>query len=134
MNWPACGEVDIFENGGSNPAQITGSLHAPGYNAGSALHGRYNKPTGSFADGFHVYALEWQPSGMRWLVDEVPFAWRTPKGLADIYKTWDFDHPMYAILNLAVGGIFDGDPDAATPMPSQMLIDYVKVSAFRPAP
>jgi beta-glucanase (GH16 family) len=133
VNWPACGEIDIFELGGSKPTLITGSLHATGYSGGSALHGNYTKQSGSFADGFHVYALEWQADGMRWLVDEVPYAWRTPQGLANTYKTWAFDHPMYVIVNLAVGGLYDGNPTDATPMPSQMLVDYVKVSKFVPA-
>ena len=130
VQWPACGEVDIFELGGSNPKLITGSLHATGYSAGSALHGRYTKESGSFADDFHVYALEWAADGMRWLVDEVPYAWRTPQGLAQRGATWQFDKPMFIILNLAVGGIYDGDPNAGTPMPSQVIVDYVKVSTL----
>ena len=38
-----------------------------------------------------------------------------------------FDHPYYLILNLAVGGIFLGNPDAKTPFPAEMLVDYVRV-------
>jgi beta-glucanase (GH16 family) len=132
VQWPQCGELDILELRGSNPTSITGSLHAPGYSGTKALHGDYTKTTGSFADGFHVFAVEWQADGIRWLVDDVPFAWRTPQGLQNIFQKWDFDHPMYIILNLAVGGIYDGDPTAATPMPSQMLVDYVKVSRLVP--
>jgi beta-glucanase (GH16 family) len=133
VGWPKCGEVDIFELGGSQPARITGSLHAPGYFAGSALHDRFTKEAGTFADDYHVYALEWAADGMRWLVDEQPYGWRTPKGLQSLYQTWAFDHPMFIILNLAVGGIYDGDPNAATPMPSTLLVDYVKVSKLVPA-
>ena len=132
VGWPACGEADIFELGGSTPALITGSLHAPGYSESNALHGRYTKPTGTFADDFHLYALEWTSDGMRWLIDEVPYAWRTPQGLANNFQVWAFDHPMFIILNLAVGGVYDGPVDATTPMPSQFSVDYVKVSKLNP--
>ena len=132
--WPKCGEVDIVELGGSQPARITGSFHAPGYNAGNALHGRLTKTFGSFADDFHVFAFEWAADGARWLVDEVAFTSRTPQGMAEAGFTWIFDQPMYMILNLAVGGIYDGDPDSATPMPSSFVVDYVKVSKLVPIP
>jgi beta-glucanase (GH16 family) len=41
---------------------------------------------------------------------------------------WPFDSgPGFIILNLAVGGDWPGSPDAGTPFPSQMLVDYVRV-------
>jgi beta-glucanase (GH16 family) len=47
-------------------------------------------------------------------------------------KRWVFDHPMYIILNLAIGGIYDGPPDESTVFPARMVIDYVSVSALDP--
>jgi beta-glucanase (GH16 family) len=132
VKWPDCGEIDILEMAGSAPSSITGSLHGPGYGDTTPFHGDFTLPSGTFADDFHVFALEWTADGMRWLVDEQPFAWRTPQGLANQYSTWIFDQPMYIILNLAVGGIYDGAPNASTPMPSQMLVDYVQVSKLVP--
>jgi beta-glucanase (GH16 family) len=134
VNWPACGEVDILEMRGSAPNVITGSLHGPGYSDTTPFHDNFTLPSGTFADDFHVFALEWTAEGMRWLVDEQPFSWRTPQGMSAAYQTWIFDQPVYIILNLAVGGIYDGDPNASTPMPAQMLVDYVKVSTLVPAP
>ncbi|MEU5281109.1 hypothetical protein AB0G87_32415 [Streptomyces asoensis] len=40
---------------------------------------------------------------------------------------WIFDHPHYVILNLAVGGDWPGPPDAGTPFPARMLVDYVRI-------
>jgi beta-glucanase (GH16 family) len=134
VGWPACGEIDILEMRGSAPNAITGSLHGPGYADTTPFSGDFTLPSGTFADAFHVFALEWTAEGMRWLVDEQPFGSRTPQGLTNQYSTWIFDQPMYIILNLAVGGIYDGDPSASTPMPAQMLVDYVKVSTLVPAP
>ena len=38
-----------------------------------------------------------------------------------------FDQPFYLIMNLAVGGNFGGNPDAATVFPGEMLVDYIRV-------
>jgi beta-glucanase (GH16 family) len=132
VGWPDCGEVDILEMRGSSPSSISGSMHGPNYSGTAALSVDYGLPSGSFADDFHVFALEWTADGMRWLVDEHVFHSRTKQGMADIGKTWVFDQPVFIILNLAVGGFFDGDPDSATVFPSQMLVDYVKVSKLVP--
>jgi hypothetical protein len=40
---------------------------------------------------------------------------------------WVFDHPLFVILNLAVGGNWPGYPDESTPFPQQYIIDYVRV-------
>jgi beta-glucanase (GH16 family) len=34
---------------------------------------------------------------------------------------------MYITLTLAVGGSWPGSPDATTPFPSEMQIDYIRV-------
>ena len=128
VGWPACGELDVFELAGSKPSVITGSMHGPGYSGGSALSAQFNLSPARFADDYHLFALEWSADGVRWLVDERVYHSRTRQGMADIGKTWVFDHPFFMILNLAVGGTFDGDPDPTTEFPSQMLVDYVRVS------
>ena len=38
---------------------------------------------------------------------------------------WDFDKPMYVLLNVAVGG-WAGRPTAAG-YPASMLVDYVRM-------
>jgi beta-glucanase (GH16 family) len=43
------------------------------------------------------------------------------------YGNWVFDQFFYVILNLAVGGNFDGNPQSDTIFPATMLIDYVRV-------
>jgi beta-glucanase (GH16 family) len=42
---------------------------------------------------------------------------------------WPFDagQSNFIILNLAIGGNWPGPPNASTPFPSEMLIDYVRV-------
>jgi len=40
-----------------------------------------------------------------------------------------FDIPFSLILNVAVGGDWPGPPDATTPFPATMVVDYVRVWA-----
>jgi beta-glucanase (GH16 family) len=130
VNWPDCGEVDIFEFGGSREHLVHGTMHGPGYSGSFGLKGSFELKSGSFADGFHVFAVEWAPEGIRWLVDDEPYHARTPAGLQYADVPWVFDQPMYMLLNLAVGGVYDGDPDETTVFPARMVVDYVRVYAL----
>ena len=38
-----------------------------------------------------------------------------------------FNIPFYVIMNLAVGGNFDGNPNGNTVFPGYMQLDYVRV-------
>ena len=51
-----------------------------------------------------------------------------PQGEADL-NPWPapFDKPFQLLINLAVGGRFLGNPDASTPFPAEMEVDYVRV-------
>src|SRR5262249_28220297 len=70
--WPACGEIDIMENIGSQPSTNHGSLHGPGYSGGRALTRTYTLPDGQrFTDDFHVFAIEWSAERIDFFVDDV---------------------------------------------------------------
>ena len=125
--WPARGEIDIMENVGYEPGKIHGSMHGPGYSGDSPLTGAYSLPAGSsFADYFHVFAVEWDPTAVRFYVDDHLYETQTPDSIPSS-KRWVFDHPFFILLNLAVGGQWPKDPDATTQFPQQMLVDYVRV-------
>jgi beta-glucanase (GH16 family) len=128
VGWPASGELDILENVGKEPYTIHGTAHGPGYSGCcSPLQTAYSLPGGQrFADDFHVYALEWEPAELRWYVDDVLYQTRTPADLPPGTR-WVYDHPFFILLNLAVGGVWPGEPDATTVFPQSMLVDYVRV-------
>jgi beta-glucanase (GH16 family) len=127
VGWPNRGEIDVMEILGQDPALVYGSLHGPGYSGGSAINKTYTLPPGqSFADGFHTFAVEWEPNVVRWYVDDQLYQTRTPADLPRGTR-WVYDHPFSIILNLAVGGNFPGSPDPTTRFPAQMKIDYVRV-------
>jgi beta-glucanase (GH16 family) len=124
--WPACGEIDIMENIGKEPSIAHGSMHGPGYSGANGLTGGYTLPSGKFADDFHIFAVEWEASAVRFYVDGNLYETRTPADLP-AGKTWVFDHPFFILLNVAVGGDWPGNPDNTTAFPQNMLVDYVRV-------
>jgi beta-glucanase (GH16 family) len=128
VSWPKCGEIDIMENIGREPGTVHGSLHGPSTSGPTSdASAPFSLPAGqSFADDFHLYAVEWEPGAVRFFVDSNLYATFTqsqwPAG-----GTWAFDHPFFIILNVAVGGDWPGFPDNTTVFPQQMLVDYVRV-------
>jgi beta-glucanase (GH16 family) len=135
VGWPVCGEIDIMENIGKEPAIIHGSIHGPGYigttglEAPYTLSGPLSGPLSGqrrFADDFHIFAIEWDPESVSFYVDKDVYVRRTRGDLKPGWK-WVFDKPFFLILNLAVGGDWPGSPDSTTVFPQSMLVDYVRV-------
>ena len=123
--WPHSGEIDIMELIGSEPETVHGTVHGPGYSAGDGVGASYDHPDGgSFADGFHVYAIDWEPGSITWSVDGVEYNTITPD---DVSGDWVFDQEFFMILNVAVGGEWPGYPDETTEFPQEMVVDYVRV-------
>ncbi len=124
--WPACGEVDIMENIGKEPATVHGTIHGPGYSGSQGIGSPYSLPSGNFSDDFHVFAVEWEPNALRFYVDNNLYATRSPADLPP-GTAWVYDHSFFVILNLAIGGDWPGNPDKTTVLPQKMLVDYVRV-------
>ncbi len=120
--WPTGGEIDIMEHGGSNPFAVSSAYHWGDTPGGPSNYVVQQHSTGeAFPDAFHTYAVEWTPTAIRYFVDDVNHFTVTPD-IAPISQT-----PMNLILNTAVGGWFDGDPDDTTVFPQHFDIDSVRV-------
>ncbi|MGW6599272.1 family 16 glycosylhydrolase [Streptomyces sp. NPDC055036] len=127
VGWPNSGEIDIMENVGFEPSTVHGTLHGPGYSGSGGIGAGYTLPNGqAFADAFHTFAIDWSPNRISWSVDGNVYQTRTPADLGG--RSWVFNKPFFIILNLAVGGYWPGDPNGSTPFPSQLVVDYVRVS------
>ena len=134
--WPGCGEIDIMENIGKEPALVHGTIHGPGYSGANGIGAAYALPDDQrFADDFHLFAVEWEPNAIRFYVDDHLYATRIPTDLPQGTK-WVYDHPFFLLLNVAVGGGWPGNPDPTTVFPQTMLVDYVRVyqRTISPAP
>ena len=83
----------------------------------------------NFHDGFHIYAAEWEEDEIRFYVDDVLHFTVTETSSRPVFET-----PKNIILNLAVGGLFGGDPDGTTVFPQTMDVDYVRVWTRVPEP
>jgi beta-glucanase (GH16 family) len=134
VNWPACGEMDVLErvDGPTTPDTILGSVHGTGFTVGGQLGTIYNFPGGKTAAGWHTYGMIWSKGSVAYYVDDPthPYATYTPANLRGITgAVWPFDdgQSSYLLLDLAIGGSWPGSPNATTPFPSEMLVDYVRV-------
>jgi mannobiose 2-epimerase len=127
VHWPGCGEIDIMENIGREPSIAHGTIHGPGYSGRNGLGSSYALANNQrFADGFHVFAVEWEPNVIRFYCDGNLYKTRTPSDLPAGTK-WVYDHPFFILLNVAIGGAWPGNPDETTVFPQTMLVDYVRV-------
>lgn len=127
VGWPTCGEIDIMENIGREPARVYGTVHGPGYSGAAGLSGHQELPTGQrFSDDFHVFAVDWTQDSITFSADGKPYHHVLKSDLPPGAK-WVFDHPFFLLLNVAVGGQWPGLPDTTSTFPQQMLVDYVRV-------
>jgi beta-glucanase (GH16 family) len=142
--WPQSGEIDIMEFLGQDPKKVFGTVHYGDPYPNNKYQGKdfllYGDET--FADDFHVFAVEWEPGEIRWYVDDVLYSTKTAADIEADGAVWPFDpdasnpdpNLMHLLLNVAVGGNLPGSPDATTLFPNQVEIDWVRVydnSAFK---
>jgi beta-glucanase (GH16 family) len=131
--WAASGEIDIVELVGHEPDRVHGTLHYGGEWPDNIYSGApFVLPSGTFADRFHTFTLEWEEEEIRWYVDgehyQTQTQWRSSGGPFPA----PFNQPFHLVLNVAVGGDWPGRPDARTVFPQSMEVDYVRVYARNP--
>jgi beta-glucanase (GH16 family) len=124
--WPACGELDIMENKGSQPSSSSSAIHGPGYSGNTPFAHSNLLPNGSLADDFHIFGVQWNADAVQFSVDGVVH-YSVSRTELEQRGTSILDRPYFVILNLAVGGNFDGDPKSDAIFPATMLVDYVRV-------
>jgi beta-glucanase (GH16 family) len=125
VGWPSCGEIDILEIRGQNPFQLIGTMHWASSTGTHASFGTSINSPVSLAAGFHTYAIARTSTAIRWYLDGVQYHEANIAG--GINSTQEFQGQFFIILNVAVGGNFVGSPNAGTPFPQQMRVDYVRV-------
>lgn len=126
VGWPACGEIDIMELLGHEPAKSYATLH---YGASTASHGSKSNgntlASGTFYDQFHVFSMEWKQDQIKIFVDNNLLLSVNKSDLGT--APYPFNLPHFFIFNVAVGGNWPGSPDGTTTFPQRMIVDYVRV-------
>ncbi len=138
--WPWCGELDIMEiqakTAGHNGSTIHGGQTDGGtfYEYGG-ISVPVDLPSGqSFDNSFHVFAVQWAPYHLQYLLDGQPYG--------DVYLNsigatdqWPMEQAIDLILSSGVGG--NGGTPNGQGFPSNMTVDYVhysRLSAGAPVP
>ena len=125
-SWPDNGEIDIMEHVGYDEGTIHGTIHTDAYNhmAGTQRSGQIEVPDAT--EIFHVYAIEWTQSEIRWYVDDELYY--TYENGGSGWRVWPFDHPFHMLLNVAIGGTWGGAEGVDNSIfPVQMEMDYVRI-------
>ncbi len=134
VGWPACGEMDVLErvNAAKTPDWNEGSVHGVGFTGDIGLGTVINFPSGQTAADWHTYGMIWSKGTVAYYIDDPAHPYVTYT-TADMKKLngaeWPFDagQSSFILLNLAIGGDWPGAPNASTPFPAEMLVDYVRV-------
>lgn len=121
-SWPP--EIDVMEAFGGKNDKGEGGATSIHY----ATHAKdKSKSCGSWYDtktditkDFHTYGVNWQPDGITYYFDGVPYVSCNPNTEAN--------QPFYMLVNLAVGGdgSWPGVPDASNVWPARMYVDYIR--------
>lgn len=126
--WAASGEIDIMELVGNEPNRVHGTTHFGNTFPGNVQSGSsYTLPSGTFNDEFHVFAVEWEETEIRWYVDGIHYRTQTSWWSGAAPYPAPFDERFHVILNCAVGGNWPGSPNGSTQFPQDFVIDYVRV-------
>ncbi len=131
--WAANGEIDIMEARGRYPYEVGNTVH---FGGNPSTYLAYGAKLQSPISEWHTYGLEWRSDHLSWFVDGVETyrvkntSWHTDSPLGAGNPAAPFDQPFYIVINLAVGGNYDGgvrpDPSFTS---AAMEVDYVRVYA-----
>lgn len=118
--WPECGEIDIMEMIGGRGSEKTGggdaeyfaTVHYPDEATICEDGLRSARLAGkSYCDGYHKFGVLWGKEAISFCIDSL--VWKTIS-IADIPA---FHKSHFLLVNIAVGGDWPGEPDAATQFP-----------------
>lgn len=144
--WATSGEIDIMEGWGSTPEKICGTIHfGDVWPNNTYLTENYTFTENDSTENWHTYAIEWNKDSISWFVDDKLYSTQKDWYSSGRQFPAPFDQNFYIILNLAVGGHFDGvngiygEPATFADGEKHFDIDYVRVyrnrnSDFSPSP
>ncbi|MBJ6109047.1 glycoside hydrolase family 16 protein [Hymenobacter sp. BT523] len=125
--WPKCGEIDIMEVRGSKPRELLSTMHFQTAQGTHGQQGTTQLQPADLSDAFHIYSVVRSKDQLRFYIDGQQYYTFGNGGASPN----PFNNLFFVILNVAVGGDFDGNPDASTVFPQQMVVDYVRQYQYK---
>ena len=126
--WPMCGEIDIMEEVGCVPNEVSSSIHTQDYNHTKNTQKTHAMTIDKAEGEFHTYALLWTADEITTYVDGKVQLSVKKSEIGSSHNQWPFHYAFYPILNLAWGGSWGGmygvDESA---LPLTMEVDYLRV-------
>ena len=126
--WPMCGEIDIMEEVGCVPNEVSSSIHTQDYNHTKNTQKTHAMTIDKAEGEFHTYALLWTADEITTYVDGKVQLSVKKSVIGSNHNQWPFHYAFYPILNLAWGGSWGGmhgvDESA---LPVTMEVDYLRV-------
>ncbi len=125
-SWPP--EIDTLEAFGAPNAHGEGGANQ--YHVGaisgdsSQNNGGWQAVSPDIFNSYNTYGVKWDPQHITYYFDG--------QEVAQVNTPTDADKPMYMLANLAVGGNWPGDPNASTPFPADMKIDWIRAYSNDP--
>jgi beta-glucanase (GH16 family) len=127
VGWPSAGQIFIMQmRGGESENRdntITGGLTWGERSNPKFVFGTTSLNKGIFNEKFHVFSIIWEPSKIQWLLNDKIYL----EQKIDASMNGTYNKPFHLILNVAVGGLFPGNPDSNTSFPQEMVVDYIRV-------
>lgn len=117
--WPPAIDVATFR--GHDATRLAAGLW---YSEEGATHDATSDHTLDWSSDFHVYSAIWSETSLSYAVDGIVW-FESSEGIDS------FQGPLYPVINLSISDGSDGAPapDDATPLPAQLLVDWVRVYA-----
>ena len=122
--WPQSGEIDVLELP-STTTTIYSTLHGPIAGGAGTQQAQIVSTVPDLSAGYHNFWVRHLPDEITFGVDGQTLGTLTPASLTS-GSQWVYNQPMFAILNLAVGGSWAGAPNASTVFPASMIVDWVR--------
>jgi beta-glucanase (GH16 family) len=144
--WPTCGEMELYEqrtgpqneSGNCSPAApgddaFIGTCHYGNGNGGPVYNSCQHNYPKALTDRFHTFGILWDTTSVHYYFDDTLFwgpNFPTGCGAPSILQASNqvaFSSPFYWIINVAVGGTYQGQNIDNTIFPTHLDIDYVRV-------
>jgi beta-glucanase (GH16 family) len=124
--WPKSGEIDIMELI-NNCDKLYGTCHYGGEKGDIHTGAQTTIAAGDFSKDYHVYAVEWEATEIRWYLDGKYYGKITDWHSAKHPFPAPFDQKFFIVMNFAVGGNWPKSPNAQSKFPQSMHVKYVRV-------